>query len=323
MRPTSHVQSALRYPLNHILGTEAALRILRVIHLSDIPIGVAELSRRAELQKTGVARICVKLEDLGVLEAIGRGERNRQYRRSQRFALGHPLAALFYQEKQHADKVILDIGGATGGLPYVRAAWISGPVATGRDRAGDPIVVGALVDGKEVEVARRQLWSGLLRLQSNHDITIELRVFTMADLETASRETLAELEHVIPLQGAPPLDLMPAARASGRKPAKARTHADLDARSREVAEFVADRLLRDPSLLEDARRYLERRILSASPGEKLELEEWRGLLESMSISRLRRFLLAGDQRATRLRQSSPFLAVLSDEDRRTLRKRLG
>jgi len=53
MRPTSRPQSALRCPLNHILGTEANVRVLRAILLSDIPIGVPELARRAELQPSG------------------------------------------------------------------------------------------------------------------------------------------------------------------------------------------------------------------------------------------------------------------------------
>jgi hypothetical protein len=315
MRPTSRPQSALRYPLDAILGTEAAVRVLRVMCLSDIPIGVSELARLAQLQKSGVARICTRLEDAGVLEAIGRGERNRQYRKSPRFALGNVLASLFVFERDYAQRILNDIAGATGGLPYVRAAWLSGPVALGTDRPGDAIVVGALIDGKAMDVARNHLWGGLVRMQTNHDVTIELRLYTMADLETANRDLLAELEHVIPLQGAPPLDLIPSGPRAGRT-ARTTKHEDLDARSSRVAAFVGDKLRRDPSLLEDARRYLERRMLSAPPGERLELEEWHGLLKTMSVARLRRFLLSEDQRAIRLRQSSPFLAVLSDSDRR-------
>src|SRR3989304_4752199 len=86
MRPISRLQSALRCPLNHMLGTEANVRVLRVILLSDIPIGVSEIARLAGLQRRGVARVCARLGDLGVIEAVGRGPRDRPDTRSPRFA---------------------------------------------------------------------------------------------------------------------------------------------------------------------------------------------------------------------------------------------
>ena len=79
---------------------------------------------------------------------------------------------------------------------------------------------------------------------------------------------------------------------------------------------MADRIRRDPSLVDEAKRYIERRLPLASSGERLELEEWRGILRTMSLSRLRRFLLQDDARATRLRQSSPFHSAITPEERR-------
>src|SRR3972149_6177663 len=95
MRPISRLQSALRCPLNHLLGTEANVRVLRVILLSDIPIGVSEIARLAELQPSGVARVCARLEDLGVIEAVGRGPRDRPKRPSPRFAPRGPPGGPF------------------------------------------------------------------------------------------------------------------------------------------------------------------------------------------------------------------------------------
>jgi len=201
----------------------------------------------------------------------------------------------------------------------LRAAWVEGPVALGADRVEDTLVVGALVEPTGVESARSALWRGLLGVQSLHDLTTELRLYTLADLRTLDGPRRRELEQVLPLTGPPPLDIVDTGALAGRSSAgRSRRHADLEARSREIARPIAELVRRDPSLVEEARRYIERRLLAASPGERLELEEWRSILEGMSIPRLCRFLLQDDARATRLRQSSPFLAVLSPDQRRAL-----
>lgn len=319
MRPTSRPQSALRCPLNYILGTEANVRVLRVVLLSDIPIGVSELARLAELQPSGVARVCTRLEDLGVIEAVGRGARNRQYRRATRFPLASSLVQLFRAENQRVLRLTQELQATVQSTPGLQAAWIEGPVALGADRPGDPIVVTVLTDPVAVDSVRVQLWERLLPFQSNNDVVIELRVVTTADLETADRPRLAELERVRPLLGPPPLDLISASSTPrGTPEARKKRHEHLDLRSKEIARLVANRIARDPSIVEDAKRYVERRLLSASPGERLELQEWENILSSMSIPRLRRFLVQDDARAARLRQSSPFLNALTQEERRTL-----
>jgi DNA-binding Lrp family transcriptional regulator len=318
MRPTKHPQSALRCPLNHVLGTEARVRVLRETMLSDIPIGVAELARRTALQPSGVARVCERLEDLGVIEAVGRGVRNRQFRRARSFALGDQLVALFGWERDRARQIMLDLRNVVRSVsPRPRAAWIEGPVALGIDEPGDAIVVGMLVEPSRVESAREQVRPQLLATQRSHDVVMELRVLTMAELETADQQRRAVLERVELLLGPPPLDLLAASRPRTAGPRRG-GHERLDARSKEIARVIADRIRRDPSLVEDARRYLERRIPSASPGERLELEEWQGILATMSVSRLRRFLVEDDARATRLRQSLPFLNALKPDERRAL-----
>lgn len=321
MRPTKRPQSALRCPLNHVLGTEAAVRVLRVVMLSEIPIGVSELARLAELQPSGVARVATRLEDLGVIEAVSRGARNRQFRRAGRFALGGQLIALFSEERNRADHVIRDIqSGVQTGSPHVRGAWIEGSVAVGVDRPGDAIVVSVLAEPHHVESVRAEIRQRLLQVQLSRDVIVELRVITMADLKTAGDQRRAELEQVRLLLGPPPLDLVRArapARGAARYP-RAKTHAELDARSKELARVIAHRIRRDPSLVEEAKRYLERRIPGASPGEQLELQEWQNILTVMSTSRLCRFLVQDDARATRLRQSIPFVNVLSPEERSAL-----
>ena len=54
-------------PLNGILGTEANVRILRALAESTAPISAAELSRRAQLQRSSVHRALRTLAGLGIV----------------------------------------------------------------------------------------------------------------------------------------------------------------------------------------------------------------------------------------------------------------
>lgn len=321
MRPTSHPQSALRHPLTRLLGTEAQVRVLRVVLSSEIPIGVADLARRAALQASGVARVCTRLEYLGAIEAVGRGTRHRQYRRAPRGPLVAQLAALFADERARAEGIFERLRRAVRlATTPIRAAWIEGPVAAGADQPGDPLVIGMLVEPAVADRARRQLERRLVALEADGDVLVEVRVLTIADLATADAQRRAELESALPLLGPPPLDLSETRRTARRasRALRATRHADHEAHSLAVATLLAERIRRDPSLIEEARRYLERRIPRASPGERLELEEWRRILATMPVARLRRFLVRDDARGRRLRQSSPFLAVFSGDERRAL-----
>ncbi len=318
MRPTKTAQSALRYPLTHILGTEANVRILRVLALSDVPIGVSELARQASLQASGVARICEFLEDFGVIESIGRGERNRQYRRLERFRLWTVLVALFTAEKSRAEGIVTEVRNVVVSVhPVPRSAWLEGAVAAGDDRPGSSVAIGILTAADKVGALKEDLWRGLLPLQKKYDVSLDLNVYSAADIETMSAPQRSFLERIQLLWGAPPLDLLGLA-AAPKPSGGARSHAQLDRGSRDLAGSIADVLRRDPSLVERAQHWLSRRMQTATPGEQLELDEWLGILTTMSVPRIRRLLVEDSPRMTRLRQSIPFVHVLEDRDRKRI-----
>ncbi|MHB1861351.1 MAG: hypothetical protein ACYCVL_00140 [Gemmatimonadaceae bacterium] len=321
MRPTARPQSALRSPLNQILGTEANVRVLRAIFLSDIPIGVSELARVTALQLSGVARVCVKLEDLGVIETVGRGARNRQYRRAGRFALANALSTVFLEERNRANHIFADIRQAVQTVhPHIRAAWIEGPVATGTDRPENAVDVAVLADSASVEFVRTELWKLLLGVQQQWDVSVELHVRSLADLKTAPPVDRDRWTNVILLFGPSPLDLLHTGSDSSPIPPRptSRGHALRDEQAAMLAHAIADRIRRDPSIVEDARQYIARRLADASSGEQLELREWSAILSAMSIARLRRFLVENTDRAVRLRQSLPFLDVIPKQERDAL-----
>ena len=320
MRPTKHPQSALRCPLNHILGTEANVRVLRVLFLSPVPLGIAELARQTALQASGLSRVCANLEDLGVIETVGRG-RNRQFWRRQVRPLVQEIATLFGVEQSRAEQILGRVrAAAQASSGSIGAAWLEGPVADRTDGPGDAIIVGALVDDAAVESVRDQIWAQLLVVQEELDVSIELRLMTQADLRTADESRLRELERAQPLVGAPPIELArPAAPDRSRDPIfRAKRHESVDRRLLRIATAIAERLKRDPSLVQRAMDHVERRLLTASGSERLALREWQALLRSNSAPRLRRLLVQDDARARRLRQSLPFVDVLSPDERKTL-----
>jgi hypothetical protein len=93
-------------------------------------------------------------------------------------------------------------------------------------------------------------------------------------------------------------------------------HRRLDDRSLALHELVARKLLADPAVLEKARENV-RRWQEADASPKLALAEWSEILSGQA-SEVAQFLTERSERATRLRQSSPFAGVLSDAERQAI-----
>ena len=64
-----------------------------------------------------------------------------------------------------------------------------------------------------------------------------------------------------------------------------------------------------------AQEFVAHRLMTASPNERHELEEWAALLRTGSPQRLRHVLLDPGERATRLRQTWPFAGLLNETER--------
>ena len=93
-------------------------------------------------------------------------------------------------------------------------------------------------------------------------------------------------------------------------------HVRLDERSLALHRLVAEKLRADPALLEKARDNL-RRWEEASGGVSPVFAEWAQILTSPD-GEVVEFLAERSERATRLRQSSPFAGALTQEERRAI-----
>jgi len=93
-------------------------------------------------------------------------------------------------------------------------------------------------------------------------------------------------------------------------------HSRLDERSLVMHQLIAAKVQADPALLDKARENV-RRWQEANGSASPALAEWAPILASPA-SQVVALLAERSERATRLRQSSPFAGILSEEERRAV-----
>ncbi len=122
MRPISEKQSFLRNPLNYVLGTEAQVRILRVLSQTQSPLSGSEIASQSDLTFRGASKALESLVEVEIVSYIGR-ERSKLYMLFNE----HPLAPLlkrvlpgflwvkfeFSAVKQYCDPVVFKVSKST------------------------------------------------------------------------------------------------------------------------------------------------------------------------------------------------------------------
>ena len=318
MRPPKHRQSARRTPLNRILGTEANVRALRAVCLEPFPMSRTELGRVANLEAKGAHLAAHRLLEEGLLKLVGKGPRQQV-----ELNFNHPLAkdiqTLFHAERASVEGLVDSLKRLARAHSHdLIGAWIQGPFARGEDRLGEPIVLGVLGNSKSLSGLMRKLRKDLSQVETSHDTTIELVGYTRPDLAVAKPAERRRLSDALPLFGLTPSAFGPHNQDEYDNLRNTVVHGDRDKQQLVLARFIADRILRDPAKVLAAREFLAKRMEVASEHERHALEEWAEILNDMSSMRLKRFLLDEGERATRLRQSIPFLDILNPKEREEL-----
>lgn len=319
MRIPVRRQSALRTPLNTVFGTEGGVRVLRALTSASSPMTVGALAERARLDRVATRRTLHTLVDNGIVELRGEG-RVPQYVLRATHPLLPAISALFDAERRRADELLEGIRAVVGGLAVPPVAiWIEGPVAAETDKPGDPVVVRVVDSARTLSDAVDYFRRALRPLEEKLDVTIEVTGATPADLTSrraADSEWEERLRTARSVAGLPPASFL--RQPSTKSRPDVRKHADLDARGLAIAGAIAQRIKRDPKLIPRARAYVAKRMSEASPQERHDLEEWEQILRTTSPARLRRLLVDPGERATRLRQTLPFLGVLTPVEREAI-----
>lgn len=332
MRPTARPQSNLYAPLNTILGSEGAVRILRALTQSPTPMSAGVLAQHAQLERSSARRTLQSLVANGIVTAAGAQGGVPHYSLRTAHPLAAAVTALFAAEERRAKALIEHLTAATHSLkPPPVAAWIEGPAAEGTDGPADAVLYRIVDQAPSLAQTLTELRDAITTIENDLDVTIEASGLTPADVAArlAQEPTWGEsLLRARSTGGLPPSVFVERARADGpttdspngelsrTKGAqrRIRSHADHDAHALELAKAIVARMDHDPTLIPRAHEFVAHRLLTASPHERHELEEWATLLRSGSPQRVRHILLDPGERATRLRQTWPFVGMLNEEE---------
>ncbi len=307
MRPIASSQSYLRFPLSRVLGTEANVRTLRVLSGSEGPLPVVDVAARAGLSLPGARKALDRLAETGLVVPVGSGRR-QQYALRRADPLVRRLRQLFTAEAERY-RVLLDrIRHVIVELePPPRSAWLE----SSGDAPGAPLQIGLLHHARWLDESLRSLRTRLLPVEREFDLPIELNGYSAAELSDI-RSQATTLLFGIPIEEEVPHIGSPAIRS----------HRDLDDRSLTWANALVRMIRQDPTIVTRAKHHVARLLKEDAGTATQDLREWKDLLESYSTSRLLAFLTATTPRAQRLRQSSPFVAVLTAAQRDRLHQLL-
>ncbi len=297
MMPISKQRNAVRYPLDFILGSEAHVRLLRVlIHEVDTPLGVSDAARLAGLTPAGTRKALERLLESGIIERVGNG-RALQYGLRVQDKVVQALGLLFAREHERYYTIISSLKNALVDLHEILMAWVDGlPIG-----AREPVEITVITETKAISWIGEELRSRLVGLEKEFDLTIEVALFTRADAPSPGQDAVL-LRSVV-------MDLKPGTR----RPTQ--THDQAVERSLHFAQGIAELIRSDPSLIKRVKHHLNRLIYDNQGIAVGDIAEWRQLLETYSPDRIRELLVSRSSRADRLRQSSPFFAVLTAEER--------
>lgn len=312
MRPTATTPSALEQPLNSLLGTEANVRILRVLARTAVPLGKSEVARRAELNDSGVRRALGGLMRFGIVESVSGGVQTVALRREH--YLADVLRELFEAEHHSYQRVVDALRRASREVsPPPLSVWVEG--VADYDAGAGTLALTVVVEANRTAAAAKQLTDGIQHLRREFELRVSPRVLTRADVSAGVGPS--DGADLILLLGPHPGDL--ASDRGGSEPTgrTAAGHARHDTRQLRLGTALAERLLDDPELIERAIRSLAAKVTPDTPATDPG-REWLDILEHESPAAVRRLLVDPGETATRLRQSLPFAEVLSDSEREEL-----
>jgi predicted transcriptional regulator len=310
MRPIVSDQNSLRNPLNELLGTEAHVRLLRVLaNEVDGPLAASNAAERAGLTTPGAYKALKRLLRSGLVVRIGGGRKHLYgLRRSDK--LVKAVLKLFQSEQERYETLLGAIKKRIDKLvPYPHSVWLQEFPSV----FGDALLMGVLHETRQLTNYIHQLRKQLNQVERDFDLTIEVNGYTKADVPNL------EADKVTPLYGALPFP----DNYSREMYAKPLTHDERDQRMLELSRKLAEAIENDTSLVRRAKEHVHRMLKKDQGSATRDITEWRDILESYSIRRLSRFLTSTSERAKRLRQSNPIFAILSSDERNRLLSELG
>ena len=182
-------------------------------------------------------------------------------------------------------------------MAEVHAAWLDGlPMGD-----GEPLQISVVVDTKAISWMGQELRMRLAEGEKAFNLIMEIDVYTRAD-------GVEPGEHAVLLWST-------GTEGKRRRGPGRQGREESARRSLKTAGAIADLISRDSSLVRRAWQHTNRLLHEGQGTASGDINEWRHLLETYSVERIRDLLVSMSSRAERLRRSSPFFAVLTAEER--------
>lgn len=202
-------QSVFRYPLTIALSSEAAVRLLRELAQHGGALSPRALADRTGLTIQGVRRALHRLAVVGVVDALGGGDR-RLFRLAPIHPLRTALEALFAAEARRVDAVLAAVRQAARQVnPPPVAVWLYGSVARGEDTAASDVDIAVVVDAPEdgVERAVETMRTALAPVEDAERVALALVGVSLVDvarLAAGDAWWVTMAAHAVPLVGPSP-----------------------------------------------------------------------------------------------------------------------
>jgi predicted nucleotidyltransferase len=216
----SSLQSALRFPLTAVLGTEANVRVLRELARHGGELSAPSLVARSRLAQSSVREALIALEATGVVEAIGSG-RARLFRLDRSHPLTPALSKLFEAEEERFDAIVEAIRAAAKiSGPGIIAVWVYGSVARGEDTASSDLDIALVAEPGSMAEAEAAMQDALQDAAQALAFTPSLVGLDTHDVLRLSRESdpwwHGAIERPVPVIGGMPEALVQRIRRAAR-----------------------------------------------------------------------------------------------------------
>ena len=126
MRVPRNRQNRFLQPLDEVLGTQANVRLLRVLVLRRTSLTAGELARSAALGRTWIYPALRQLERAGIVEFVGAGAQ-RLVQLRDRHPLSRILKELFRSESRRFETLTVALRDLLADLHRLMSAWIDEP----------------------------------------------------------------------------------------------------------------------------------------------------------------------------------------------------
>ncbi|MFT5142056.1 MAG: DNA-binding transcriptional ArsR family regulator [Thalassolituus oleivorans] len=293
MRPTAQRQDELRFPLDQLLGTESGVRILRTLSQIQVPLSATQIAETSRLSEPGTRRALARLTRTGFILRHGQG-------RQQLYSLrgGHivdSLSALFDLEQERYRMLVAEIRSEIRGLEIEpQTVWMGPQSSSGH------LELLFLTKSRQIGPTQRLLQSAVNHIEVKYDLIIDVRGFSQADEPEIAPDRTIYTALPMAVKG------------------EALSHAEHELRSEQRSRLLVGLIADNPGIMRRAVNHLEELLRIGQGAADHDLREWLTILESYSPLRLGAFLGSDSERAKRLRQSSPFMPVLSTRERAEL-----